>query len=295
MSHKQANSRLRKEPEQVKVETGVNASNIILQREIIHGKERLGFDHIYVIVASQERKEYSKKILDYHHLEYELFQAQLRDSQIVTDTIDYMKGVLPSLVTQDTPGLIACWASHRSVWQDAINRNYSTILILEDDVDSRIDLVQRMKIAWNQVPDDWQMLLPGYCFIQFDIPNGHIDSMKPVYKVRSAVCTHAYGVKRELLPVLLDITAPRIGEAVDVQAIKDPLESELFRAYGLLPHVINQRPLTAKRNSVINSQLNKVEQGDHLIENDWRRNDQYELNQSTAHQVGADYWINLAD
>ncbi|OLL25340.1 hypothetical protein NEOLI_004907 [Neolecta irregularis DAH-3] len=118
-----------------------------------------------------------------------------------------------------------------------------------------------------------------------------------VYKAKSSVCTHAYGVRHSLLSKLIELSAPRVGVAIDIQAFTDPLSNKEYTAYAWIPPVFNQRPLTIKYGSTVQGEDGSVQKEDRLVRDDWRRknNHQFPLDQSTAHATGSDYWIGLEE
>jgi len=69
---------------------------------------------------------------------------------------------------------IACWYSHISVIHSIANNKDqdldSAYVILEDDIDMEKDAVQRLRILWNSLPKDWDMVFLGMSIPMYSYP-----------------------------------------------------------------------------------------------------------------------------
>lgn len=91
---------------------------------------------------------------------------------------------------------IACWYSHISVIHSIANNKDqdldSAYVILEDDIDMEKDTVQRLKILWNSLPKDWDMV-----FLGMSIP---MDSYSVTLPLRS-LSGHCWSDERKHQPL----------------------------------------------------------------------------------------------
>ncbi len=58
-------------------------------------------------------------------------------------------------------GACGCIASHLSIWKLAKQNNYKSVLIIEDDCDLEEDFLNKFTSAYNEVPNDWDLLYLG--------------------------------------------------------------------------------------------------------------------------------------
>lgn len=62
-----------------------------------------------------------------------------------------------------TPATIGCFLSHRNAWEQVVDRNLSSALILEDDAEFDPDFHIVVDDLFKELPDDFDVLLLG-CF-----------------------------------------------------------------------------------------------------------------------------------
>jgi len=98
---------------------------------------------------------------------------------------------------------IACWYSHISVIHSIANNKDqdldSAYVILEDDIDMEKDTVQRLKILWNSLPQDWDMV-----FLGVSIP------MDSIHSIHCSLSGHCWSdeKKHKPLPIMSSKSAP---------------------------------------------------------------------------------------
>ncbi|OLL26960.1 hypothetical protein NEOLI_002736 [Neolecta irregularis DAH-3] len=108
-----------------------------------------------------------------------------------------------------------------------------------------------------------------------------------IRKLNHAACLHAYGVRRALLPQILE-WSKNPSDGIDLDIISGPLQSGSVQGYTLWPLGMIQRPLTEIRNSLINNFEGAREDG--FLNDDWRRNDVFRQGESTGEKIGVSYW-----
>jgi len=98
-----------------------------------------------------------------------------------------------------TSGQLACMSSHRAIMIDAINNKYDKILILEDDVVFENGLDKFFADNVDNVPNDWKFLYLGGNHL-----NGLSKINDNIYRMVSSLATHAYGLRTEIIPTILE-------------------------------------------------------------------------------------------
>ena len=59
------------------------------------------------------------------------------------------------------PGQIGCALSHIKIWEDAVKNNYNNIIVFEDDAVIPEDFWDKFDKVYNELPEDWDLLLLG--------------------------------------------------------------------------------------------------------------------------------------
>lgn len=59
-------------------------------------------------------------------------------------------------------GHLACALSHRSVYEYVLEKGYKKVLIFEDDVVPLYENLNKLPLAINELPEDWEMVYFGY-------------------------------------------------------------------------------------------------------------------------------------
>ena len=88
-----------------------------------------------------------------------------------------------------------CW-----IIKDAFNKNYESILILEDDVVLVENFTEKFNSYKNQLPENWDSCFIGTCCdLHAQLVNG-----RNVYKTNGSRCTHAYILSRNGISKLIN-------------------------------------------------------------------------------------------
>lgn len=90
--------------------------------------KQIGIDHIYCINVEQKKERWGRMKVRFHEnkLEVERFNALIPETKKFNEF--WSKTQHPKKIEA------ACTFSHVSIWQDALEKNYQTILVFEDDV-----------------------------------------------------------------------------------------------------------------------------------------------------------------
>lgn len=115
-------------------------------------------DKVYVINLDKDkdRLERIDTQLRRYGIAYERFPAILGST--VGSSHPAFSGFCNSFCTDSMKG---CALSHTSIWKEMVEKNYKAVLILEDDAILTDDFDARLKAAWYQVPDDYDVLYLG--------------------------------------------------------------------------------------------------------------------------------------
>jgi hypothetical protein len=193
---------------------------------LIEGKTTLGVDMVYAITMPQ-RKEYITKQINQLELTCKYFDA-IKPTDLSTDDYNNLSDInssksniynkttrLPVLLS-----IIMCFL-------DAIENNYKTIIVFEDDikiVSNKTVLTEGIQEFKNSSCDIFYM---GYCYMNCNqLVNIH--KYKNIVEVedRNILCCHSLCIKTEMLPDLIDYCFPMINNS-----------DELFRNYFMLNNI----------------------------------------------------------
>lgn len=137
-------------------------------------------------------------------------------------------------------GHVGCVLSHYMLWQTLSYLPYEEIIIFEDDVFFVDNFVEKFRIAYAELPTDWQFAFIGHCCLppenyQIKITNNIIKTTHP------PLCTHAYMIKKSAIPTLLD-TNHLCWTNIDIQLAK--------RTLPLIPYYVMYPPLADQKSQL---------------------------------------------
>jgi GR25 family glycosyltransferase involved in LPS biosynthesis len=165
------------------------------------------FDCVFVINLEQ-RNDRMERISDLLHLlniKFERFNAV--DKQVVEGLYKNLSNI-HKISTITNAGYLACILSHLSVYRIALDRGYTKILILEDDIFIHKNVQNLLKQFLNSVPEDWDMLYLGYLPLSEDETywsHNHFQKINSktdngmVFRAKGLWCTHSYAIKKEYM------------------------------------------------------------------------------------------------
>lgn len=131
-------------------------------------------------------------------------------------------------------GPTGCWLSHYMLWSALQWAPDERVLVLEDDAELAPDFVARLEQALIDAPANFDLLYVGSCCTQ-----GHKrDHVKgDVYKIDYALCTHAYVLRRAVVPTLLR-TLRKVWAPIDIQLVRECFPQ--LATYAILPRIASQ-------------------------------------------------------
>ena len=199
-------------------------------------------DKVYVINLDRDkdRLERIHAQLSRHGINYERFPA------ILGSTVGSHPAFSSFCNSFCTDSMKGCALSHTRIWKEMIEKNYSAVLILEDDAILADDFDERLKAAWPQVPQDADVLFLGCGFKCGDdalVPNmvnkvlGHTPEQvdEQILSVSGSVGFYGYVLKNDAARKLK--TAP-IHTHIDLQ-MQFWIQQYDLAAYSLSPLIIH--------------------------------------------------------
>lgn len=285
-------------------------SEVAKMESYIGRKSQLAFDHIYVLTVGTEREKYFQPMLDYLNAEYEVFQGALDSDPGMRNKLNTVlawrnstenKAKVRDISESDLVGKVGCTLGHRAMWQDMVDKGYSTAIFLEDDVDININFESIIADALENIPEDWDAIYPGHCGSFWVATNNNTvpQDGQAWHQLSRASCTHSYILKRETAQSLLAMEhfkEPELMQTpLDVHLAHLISGGVLPKVYGFSPVIVIQRPRAFDQPSLVSHGDISLERprGDG-VERGWRYRDRIPKNESAAYLAGVSYWHDLA-
>lgn len=226
-------------------------------------------DKVYVINLDRDKHKMSvlDKDLRHHNVRYTRFSAIL--GAHVTES----RYLTPTCNQFCTASMKGCALSHRTIWEDMVQRNYNYALVLEDDAQLSPTFQEDFKRAWDQVPDDFDIIWVGCNFVCDDpgiLPYivretifGHPEQVdENLKRTPGSVGTHAYVISRKcaerLLAMQIHLGSPDLQLSVWTR-------QHGLQAFSMHPQPIRNNPemealsaISEKYPKLLNTVLSRV-------------------------------------
>ena len=108
---------------------------------------------------------------------------------------------------------------------------------MEDDVVLREDWGPMINAAWDNLPDDWDILFAGSCHVKAHSPTHYKGNL---WKFHNPLCTHFYLVNQKALPILIE-SCERIYTNIDWAIVEQALPK--LNSFVVLPRIAGQHGL----------------------------------------------------
>lgn len=190
-------------------------------------------DNVYLINMDKDidRLNKVKKECDIVDIKFERFPG-IKITDLSKNILD--KYIPKKVQKYGTNGMMGCGLSHLFLWQDALNKNYKNILVLEDDVFFTDDFNEYFKNVIEELPKDYDILYLGYKDTICNPPKD--TSFNYIYKPIFPLLTHAMIISNEGLKKLLkNIT--KIDDHIDWIIAKN---EKKLNIYVSLKKIVNQ-------------------------------------------------------
>lgn len=136
------------------------------------------------------------------------------------------------------PNYLGCAISHLSIYQDALDKGYSKILIVEDDICIHKDANNLFSSVIKTVPD-WELLYLGFIPLSDDMNwwNYKIfDIIKPgVAQAKNFWGLYGYGISKELMQETLQIYNQEFPMELDRYFV-NYIQTK-GKSYGIIPQI----------------------------------------------------------
>lgn len=132
------------------------------------------------------------------------------------------------------PVPLSIFLGHYSIWAACQLLSDDSVLILEDDAIFDDDWKTRYDQAMSNLPENWDFLFLGSCCADGYDKTKISDNL---FAVTSAMCLHAYMIRKKAVPVLLE-TMSYLWQSVDIQLTFNAFPK--LNVYAILPRLAVQ-------------------------------------------------------
>ena len=179
-------------------------------------------DNVYVINMDKDAHRLQKVSMatDKVGIAFERFVG-VDVSAVARDVLD--RYVRADVQKKCPTGMIGCGLSHLLVWQDAVEKQYRNVLVLEDDVCFADGFNEHVRKVWAQTPADYDILYLGYGGRRTPARSEH----EHIHRPRFPLFTHAMVISARGLRKLLDIVT-EIDDHIDWKIARNARQLELY-------------------------------------------------------------------
>lgn len=146
---------------------------------------------------------------------------------------------LTSNIARLTPGMLGCYESHKQILTHALQNNYESIIVFEDDLQFIPGFNEFMTIALKQIPEDWQFVYLGHQ--EHGGFGDHLEQISNFWvKPKSVWGTQCYMVRgRSTIEAILQRMQKQEMQ-IDEQLIHMILPNSGIKYYAIFPSVVGQ-------------------------------------------------------
>lgn len=198
------------------------------------------FDKIYCLslVSQIERRETMNRLKKKFNIEFEFFNAI--PGNLMYNIWEKLK---PSHFYNSN--YVACALSHLSIYQNALDRGFNRILIIEDDILIRFDVEEYFNNIINQLQSipDWDLLYLAWIPLNEDQSlwtYGNIDSnlkTQNIFKAKGLWSGMGYGINNITMKYLITKYKNNFNWEIDRTLALHIQESDNFNCYGITPQL----------------------------------------------------------
>ncbi|XP_070531927.1 procollagen galactosyltransferase 2-like [Ptychodera flava] len=134
--------------------------------------DKLGFDEIYMINLARRRDRRERMFWNLEQLgiDFKHFEAVDGNRDLTKEIIQDMGIVMlpgfadPYHGRELTMGEIGCFLSHYRIWQEVVNKSYSKVMVLEDDIRFHFKFRERLQGVMNELRElhiNWDLVYIG--------------------------------------------------------------------------------------------------------------------------------------
>lgn len=126
------------------------------------------------------------------------------------------------------------WLGHYMLWASAMRESCEHIMVLETDAKFLPGWKEKLDVAMKTAPVNFDFLHIGHCCMEGH-PRTWVEG--EVWESKHMQCTHAYIVRRAVIPFLLK-TLRKVWAPIDIQ-----LQFEVFphlKCFAVMPRLVEQ-------------------------------------------------------
>ena len=202
------------------------------------------FSKIYCINLDKRTDKYEDCKKEFEKLNIDVTRISAVDGRAIT---------VPN--TRWSPGNYGLVLTNLQIYKDAIENNYDSILVLEDDVMFIDNFYNYFFEKVKSLPNDWDLLYLGGNNIfragKFKLVTGDVDFPVGQHNYRTldhelattnlTYTTHAVGINSKFFHEVMKYTTDNITEPIDNIYVKAQQEGR-SKTYTFLPSLALQRP-----------------------------------------------------
>lgn len=195
------------------------------------------FDKVYCLNLSSrpERMDIMKHRFNYVGIDYERFNG------INGNILKYFYRYAPSYFSN--PNYVGCNLSHIAIYQDAIDRGFKRIMIIEDDV--RINRYSNSILS--EAPDllefNWDLLYFAYIPLSDDLTRWDygilpIQPGKRTFNAHNMWSLMAYGINEKLMNHMINVYSESFPMEIDRYFVTHIQKSPDYNCLGISPQLV---------------------------------------------------------
>ena len=189
------------------------------------------FDSIYLINLERrrDRLELATKEFNRQGIKFERFNAV--DGVFFDDYVKYDDKICDE--KRWTSGAAALVETTRLILLDAIEKKYSRILIMEDDIEFHPDINTVFEQNYQDIPSDWETFYFGLIHMKpYELLTNFIA------RVTQSYCCHCYAINSNVFEYMLELIS-RLDKPIDHFTFDDI--QPRGKSYCFVPNLAYQR------------------------------------------------------
>ena len=189
---------------------------------------------LLTIKRNQTKADTTLGLLRSQGMQAEVFYGV--DSQITGLWTDHLYEIdAPGSGYRQGPRTVNLHLSHFLMWKVFSYLAEDAFLVLEDDVRLIPTWNDELETALTHLPADWDLFYLGSCCCKGNAGNELIWGR--LCRVRRALCTHAYAVRKKALPLLIE-KGEKVWAPCDILLALDCMPH--LNCYAMLPRIAEQ-------------------------------------------------------
>ena len=194
-------------------------------------------DHIYIINLAHRTDRWDKcidQLTKYKIKNYTQFQA-IRPEALDTQPIHYYNTMSNQTNEKYIIGALGCKLSHLAVIKDAKQKQYKSILILEDDFLLTTNFLNKLTISLHNITKMHKT--NTMCYLGFGRGKVNPTNMHHIVKLDGVLTTHAYILYSPFYDTVINALEK---SSCEIDICYSDLQKQ-YKIYGVFPVLVTQR------------------------------------------------------